>query len=54
MRICDAFGNEVYYDGNIIVGDPASCYTTVTLPSSSSPYQVFVTAGDVEPNSCGV
>jgi hypothetical protein len=51
MRICDAFGNEVYYDGNIIVGDPASCYTTVTLPSSSSPYQVFVTAGDVEPNS---
>lgn len=54
MRICDSYGNEVFYDGNIIVGDPASCYTTVTLPASSSPYYVYVTAGNVEPASCGV
>lgn len=54
IRICDAFGNEVFYDGSIIISDPASCYVTVTLPASSAPYYVFVTAGDVEPLSCGV
>lgn len=54
IRICDSLGNEVFYDGNIVVGDPASCYTTVTLPASSSPYYVYVTAGDVEPTTCGV
>ncbi len=52
MRICDANGNEVFYDGNIIIGDPASCFTTVSLPSSSSPYYVYVTAGNVEPSTC--
>lgn len=52
MRICDAFGNQVYYDGNIVIGDPDSCYTTVTLPASSAPYTVYVTAGNIEPASC--
>ena len=54
MRICDSNGNELFYSGNINVGDPEDCYTTVSLPASGAPYYVFVTAGDVEPNTCGV
>ena len=52
VRICDALGNQVFYDGNIVIGDPASCYTTVTLPASSAPYYVYVTAGNIEPPTC--
>lgn len=52
MRICDAFGNEVFYDGNIVIGEGASCWTTVNLPSSSAPYYVYVTAGNIEPPVC--
>lgn len=53
IRVCDANGNEVYYHGNINVGDPEHCYTTVSLPNSAAPYYVYVTAGDIEPDSCG-
>ena len=52
ISICDAIGNQVYYDGNITIGDPASCFTTVTLPASSAPYFVFVTSGNIEPPTC--
>lgn len=52
MRICDAFGNEVFYSGNINVFDPVDCFTTVTLPASSAPYYVKVTSGNIEPVIC--
>lgn len=52
MRICNAAGNEVYYDGSITIGEPESCFTTVTLPNSEAPYYVYVTAGNIEPQSC--
>lgn len=52
MRICDALGNQVYYDGDITIGEGQSCYTTVTLPNSAAPYYVYVTAGSIEPASC--
>lgn len=53
IRICDVLGNEVFYDGSITVGDPTSCYTLPALPNSSAPYYVYVTAGNIEPPSCG-
>lgn len=52
MRICDSFGNQVFYDASITIGEGASCYTTPTLPFSAAPYYVYVTAGDVVPPSC--
>lgn len=52
IRICDNLGNEVFYDGNIVIGDPASCYTLPALPNSSAPYYVYVTAGNIEPPTC--
>ncbi len=52
MRVCDAYGNEVAYDGNIVIGDPATCFATISMPTSSAPYYVYVTAGDIEPDSC--
>lgn len=52
IRICDSNGNEVYYHGNINIGDPEHCYTITGLPSSGSPYYVYVTAGDIEPATC--
>lgn len=54
IRICDVNGNEVFYDGSITNFDPVSCYTLPSLPNSSAPYFVFVTAGNIEPPTCGV
>ncbi len=51
MRICDSYGNEVFYH-SIPFGDPDSCYTIPTLPSGNAPYYVYLTSGDIEPQSC--